>query len=121
MTLSLRGCSHPPNPGRAKTRLFPGGDGETHCSKVRSNDPSKLARALLGRGLIDLQVRAWTSTAFLRIRLVWCARSASKGDQQPSRPLLLVCALGEQRKLPSLPIHYFAEPSSGGPCGFTSR
>ena len=64
MTLSLRGCSHPPNPGRAKTRLFPGGDSETHCSKVGSNDPSKLARALLGRGLIDLQVRAWTSTAY---------------------------------------------------------
>ena len=73
MTLSLRGCSHPPNPGRAKTRLFPGGDSGTHCSKVGSNDPSKLARALLGRGLIDLQVRAWTSTAFLRIRLVWRA------------------------------------------------
>jgi len=27
-------------PGRA---LFPGGDGETHCPKVRSNHPSKLA------------------------------------------------------------------------------
>ena len=24
----------------------------------------------------------------------------------------LVCALGEQRKLPRLPIHYFGEPSS---------
>ena len=80
MTLSLRGCSHPPNPGRAKTRLFPGGDSETHCSKVGSNDPSKLARALLGRGLIDLQVRAWTSTAYTEntISLV-CASQASKG------------------------------------------
>src|SRR5688500_11846994 len=26
------------------------GDGETHCSKVRSNDPSKLAYFLLARG-----------------------------------------------------------------------
>ena len=31
MTVSLRGYSHPPNPGRAKTRLFPGGDGEQSC------------------------------------------------------------------------------------------
>jgi hypothetical protein len=32
----------------------------------------------------------------------------------PNQPLLpfLVCALGEQRKLPSLPILHFAEPSS---------
>ena len=30
----------------------------------------------------------------------------------------LVCALGEQRKLPSLPIHHFAEPSSGGAVRF---
>src|SRR6478752_2271006 len=30
------GChSHPPNPGRAKPLLFPDGDGETQCSKVR--------------------------------------------------------------------------------------
>ena len=29
----------------------------------------------------------------------------------------LGCALGEQRKLPSLPIHYFAEPSTTESCG----
>ena len=64
------------------------GDGETQCSKVRSNDPSKLARSPFGAGLIGLLLRAWTSTDFLQIRLIWRARSASKGDQQPS-PLSL--------------------------------
>jgi len=44
-----------------------------------------------GRGWIDLLLRAWTSTDYLTIRLVWCARSASKGDQQPLRPRFLVC------------------------------
>ena len=59
MTVSLRGCSHPPNPGRAKTRLFPGGDGETHCSKVHSNHPSKLACTSLFKGRLDcFQLRA---------------------------------------------------------------
>jgi len=52
------------------------------------NDPSKLARSPFGAGLIGLLLRAWTSTDFLQIRLIWRARSASKGDQQPS-PLSL--------------------------------
>ena len=30
----------------------------------------------------------------------------------------LVCALGEQRKLPSLPIHYLRSQAAIGPCGF---
>ena len=34
-------------------------------------------------------------------------------EHRPSKNTMgLVCALGEQRKLPSLPIHYFAEPGS---------
>src|SRR5688572_25379269 len=67
----------------------------------RATSPLSLqARSFLspGRGLIDLLLRAWASTATLQIRLVWCARSASKGDQQPLRPRFLVCAFGEQRK-----------------------
>jgi len=32
--------------------------------------------------------------------------------RHPTNTIGLVCAFGEQRKLPSLPIHYFAEPSS---------
>ena len=71
----------PPGAGRA---LFPSGDGDTQCSKIHSNDPSKLAGTLLEAGLISLLLRAWTSTAFLKMRLIPCARSASKGNQQPS-------------------------------------
>ena len=41
---------------------------------------------LVGRGWIDLLLRAWTSTATLIIRLVWCARSASKGDEPAHTP-----------------------------------
>ena len=74
-------------------------DGKVDQSKRAClNAPSKLACSLFGRGLIDLLLRAWASTATLQIRLVWCARSASKGDQQPLRPRFLVCAFGEQRK-----------------------
>ena len=36
-------------------------------------------------------------------------------------PPILVCALGEQRKLPSPLIHYFAEPSSDRVLRFTHR
>ena len=42
-----------------------------------------------GRGWIDLLLRAWTSTATIKIRLVWCARSASTGDQPARTPLVL--------------------------------
>ena len=78
-------------PGRA---LFPGADGETHCLKVRPNDPSELARtSFLRGGLGGFLLRAWTSTSlYLKMRSFWCA------------------AFGEQRKLPSPPIHCFAEP-----------
>ena len=67
------------------------------------NSPSKLARSPFGAGLIGLLLRAWTSTDFLQIRLIWPARSACKGDQ-PARTSLhssfRPCArLG---KLPSL-------------------
>jgi hypothetical protein len=63
-----------------------------------SNVPSKLADFSFGAGLIDLQGRAWTSTAYLEIRLIWRARSASTGGHQLSCPILLVCALGEQER-----------------------
>ena len=87
MTLSLRGCSHPPNPGRAKTRLFPGGDGETHCSKVRSNDrsPGSDSSARLRSDASDNTIglacafrEQGTTTAF--DHPFWCARWASKGS-----------------------------------------
>jgi len=73
-----------PTLGAPRRALFPGGDGETPCSKVHSNGRSKLAHSPFGAGLIGLLLRAWTSTDFLQIRLIWCARSASKGDQRPS-------------------------------------
>ena len=44
--------------------------------------PSSLVLSL-GQGLIDLLLRAWTSTDFLTIQWIWCARSASNGDEQP--------------------------------------
>ena len=77
------------------------GDGETHCSKVRSDEvqdgPSCGAKQRKGRAFYPSRSSGFTSTLYT----------------------LLVCALGEQRKLPSLPIHHFAEPR--GPCGFTHR
>jgi hypothetical protein len=81
-------------PGRA---LFPGSDGE------HLHDPSKLACISWGRGWIDLLLRAWTSTAFLKIRWIWCARSASKGDQPAHTPLPL------------------RSQAAIVPCGFTHR
>jgi hypothetical protein len=88
MVLSLWSTFSPAQPWARQDAPFFQGDGETQCSKVRSNDPSKLARSPFGAGLIGLLLRAWTSTDFLQIRLIWRARSASKGDQQPS-PLSL--------------------------------
>src|SRR5687767_14752817 len=41
-----------------------------------------------GRGWFDLLMRAWTSTDFLGIRWIWCARSASTGDQPALTPSL---------------------------------
>jgi hypothetical protein len=87
--------------------------------------PSKLAHTLFGRGLIDLPVRAWTSTDFLTIRLIWCARSASKGDQQPSRPSHFWCAAFREHKRPTgrsalLPHRAGCEDGSG-PFGDRTR
>src|SRR6188508_3318006 len=69
-----------PTPAAPRRALFPGGDGED------LHAPSKLARISSGRGWIDLLLRAWTSTAFLKMRWIWCARSASKGDQPARTP-----------------------------------
>jgi hypothetical protein len=50
-------------------------------SKFHSIHPSKLACTFfLKGGLGCFQLRASTSTAYLIIRLVWCARWASKGS-----------------------------------------
>ena len=102
--------SHPPNPGRffsthqptdcfaidcPRRALFPGGDGETLCSKVHYDGSSKLAcTSFLKGGLGCFQLRASTRTArSVNIRSFWCGRWARK------------------RKLPSPPFHYIAEPS----------
>ena len=88
------GILHPPNPGRAKTRPFPRRRWRDACSKIHFNHPSKLA-----------------CTSFLRGGR-WLP-AARFDEHRPSKNTMgLVCALGEQRKLPSLPIHYFAEPGS---------
>ncbi len=42
-------------------------------------------------------------------------------DDHPPSISLLVCALGEQRKLPSLSIHYLRSQAAIGSCGFTHR
>ena len=46
----------------------------------------------LWEGLIDLLLRAWTSTGYLLIRWIRCARSASTGDQPALTPLFFWCA-----------------------------
>ena len=71
--------SHPPTPRRAETRRVPTSTAYERSFQARSC-------FLVGRGWIDLLLRAWTSTATLIIRLVWCARSASKGDQPAHTP-----------------------------------
>ena len=63
-----------------------------------------------GRGLVDLLLRAWTSTAFLRIRWIWCARSASTGDHQPSGPSFWCAAFREHKRLTGRPL----SPTPGG-------
>ena len=69
---------HPPSPTHA----------DRAPTQARAAMKSAYARPpSSGRGLFDLLVRAWTSTDYLKIRWVWCARSASKGGQQPSSPL----------------------------------
>src|SRR4029079_2384067 len=89
-----RGYTHPPSdclaidfPGRGLHFFSPAPTLRTPrraiCPSARSlSQPLSLQ----GAGFVDLLLRAWTSTAYLRIRWIWCARSASKGDQQPSHP-----------------------------------
>src|SRR6476659_2554514 len=49
---------HPPTPRRAETRLFPGGDGETQCTKVRSDEvvdgPSLRSQAVAGHAVLPI-------------------------------------------------------------------
>ena len=93
-----------PTPVAPRRALFPGGDGETHCPKVHSNHPSKLACTSLFKGRLG------------------CFQLRASDEHRLSKNTMgLVCALGEQRKLPSLPIHYFAEPSSDRLCSLTHR
>ncbi len=115
------GPSHPPNPGRTfytrpTHRLlcnrFPG----THPFPKRAppiNDPSKLACSFAFRSSLDQSKRARVNEhrhPENTIDLV-CRVPRAQGLTRLI-PSILVCALGEQRKLPSPPIHYFAEPSS---------
>jgi hypothetical protein len=97
------------------------GDGETQCSKVHSNGRSKLAHSPFGAGLIGLLLRAWTSTDFLQIRLIWCARSASKGDQQPSPLSFWGARWASKGSCLAYPIHSLRSQAAIGPCGFTHR
>lgn len=77
---------HPPTHRLLCNRL----PGLSRERKLELYTPTKLAHSYsLDEGLIGLLLRAWTSTAFLAIRWIWCARSASKGDQQPLRPFHL--------------------------------
>jgi len=87
--------SHPPNPGCAETRLFPGGDGE-----FRMFIPSSLVRPSSG----------WA-------RLLPTARLDE--HRLSKNTMDLVCAFGEQRKLPSPPIYHLRSQAATEPCGFT--
>ena len=78
------------------------------------NDPSKLARSFALQeqpGSVQTCARE-RAPPLLKIRLIWCAAFREHKRLTRLIPSILVCALGEQRKLPSPPIHYFAEPSS---------
>jgi hypothetical protein len=79
--LSLRSHSHPPHPGRAKTRPFPRRRWRDALFEgpFQSSFQACLYDFPQG-GLGCFQLRASTSTAYLKIRLVWCARRASKGS-----------------------------------------
>ena len=102
--LWLRSLLTRPALGALRRALFPGGDGETHCSTFRCDVPSELAcTSFLGGGLGGFLLRAWTSTAFLKTQLVWCARSASKGS----------CL--------AHPFTMLRSQAAIGPCGFAHR
>ena len=78
---------HPPDPPIALQSFTRDAPFSLVAMASNINDPSKLARSPFGAGLIGLLLRAWTSTDFLQIRLIWRARSASKGDQPARTPL----------------------------------
>ena len=55
-------------------------DGETRCSTVFESSFQACSYILLQGGLGCFQLRASTSTAYLKMRWIWCARWASKGS-----------------------------------------
>ena len=95
--LLLRGHFHPPTPAHAKTCAF-ACEHRLKCSfqarlffLIRSSlVQSKRARVKehrLSENTMDLVCRLPRAQGLTRlIPLIWCARSASKGAQQPSRP-----------------------------------
>ena len=140
VTRDARELFHPPSPAHAETCAYPGEHRLTNdpsmlacsshteqpgsvqtCAYISAFSQgstlisSKSCCFLLGQGLVDLPLRAWTSTALLAIRLIWCARSASKGDQQPFAPFVSgrarSASKGDQQPLPppaSLAFQLFA-------------
>ena len=73
-----------PTPVALRRAPLPGGDGEAHCSKVRSDEvqdgPSCGAKPATGPcGFTSLE----QERPSVFVLPFWCARSASKGDQQP--------------------------------------
>ncbi len=90
-------------------------DGDDACSKVRSDEvqdgPSCGAKQRSGHAVLSIAEQGRPSASYLHF---WCARSASKGDQQPLRPRFLVCRGPRAKEAPSLTILCFAEPSSSG-------
>ena len=65
-TVAAVGILTRPTLGPPRRALFPGGDGETHCSKVHSNHPSKLARSFLKRDAFSVS-RAWPEKRGVRL------------------------------------------------------
>jgi hypothetical protein len=87
--------SHPPNPRRAETRPL----------------PRRRWRDALFEGPFQSSFQACLyvlSYGWAR----WLPTARLDEHRLSKNTIDLVCAFGEQRKLPSLPIHYFAEPSS---------
>src|SRR6185503_5489802 len=99
MVLSLWSTFSPAQPWARHDAPFFQGDGETQCSKVRSNDPSKFARSFSLRGRAD-----WSPTARLdehRLSANTIDLACAFGEQRrPTAlaPLILVCAFGELSK-----------------------
>jgi hypothetical protein len=88
------------------------GDGE-HCSKFRSTKSWTEQVAEPSSSLPCGFTHRWSRGDHPPPMLPSGARvGRAKETNRPYAPPFLVCALGEQRKLPSLPILHFAEPSS---------